>query len=169
MSSYGKNQKKIKEYFGEMGQKDQFWTKTAKFGPKNQIWKKFGHFLKDQKISSYGKNQKKLRKRLEEMGQKEHFFTKNDQILAKKSKTRILPGIFFRHFLKDQKISSYGKNQKKRKKGLEEMGQKEHFLPKMAKFWPKSRKREFSPGIFFRNFWKDQKISSYSKNQKKLK
>ena len=30
---------------------------------------------------------------------------------AKKSKTRILPRNFFRHFLKDQKIGSYGKNQ----------------------------------------------------------
>ena len=30
---------------------------------------------------------------------------------AKKSKTRILPRKFFRHFLKDQNIGSYGKNQ----------------------------------------------------------
>ena len=37
MSSYGKNQNKIKEYFGEMGQKDQFWPKTANLGQKNQI------------------------------------------------------------------------------------------------------------------------------------
>ena len=64
MGSYGKNQKKIKEYFGEMGQKDQFWPKTAKFWPKKSnlrifTKKKFRHFLKDQKTSSYGKNQKK--------------------------------------------------------------------------------------------------------------
>ena len=64
-------------------------------------------------------------------------------------------------------MSSYGKNQKKLRKRLEEMGQKEHFLPKTTKFWPKSRKREFFPGIFFRHLLKDQQISYYGKNQKK--
>ena len=63
MSSYGKNRKKLKEYFGEMGQKDQFWLKTDKFGPKKSNLKFFWAFFKRPKISSYGKNQKKLRKR----------------------------------------------------------------------------------------------------------
>ena len=46
MSSYGENQKKLKEYFGEMGQKDQFWPKTAKFGPKKSNLKNFWAFFK---------------------------------------------------------------------------------------------------------------------------
>ena len=66
-------------------------------------------------------------------------------------------------------MSSYGKNQKKIKEYFEEMGQKDQFWPKTAKFGPKSRKREFSPEIFFRHILKDQKISSYAKNQKNLK
>ena len=41
------------------------------------------------------------------------------------------------------------------RKRLEEMGQKEHFLPKTTKFWPKSRKREFSPKQNFRHILKD--------------
>ena len=49
MSSYSKNKKKLKEYFGEMGQKDQFWPKTAKFGPKKSNFKKFGAFFKTPK------------------------------------------------------------------------------------------------------------------------
>ena len=88
MSSYGKNQKKLKEYFGEMGQKDQFWPNHG------QIWAKKNHFLKDQKISSYGKNQKKIRKRLEEMGQKEHFLPKTTKFWPKSRKREFLPGFF---------------------------------------------------------------------------
>ena len=38
MSSYGKNQKKLKEYFGEMGKKDQFWPKTAKKSNLKFFW-----------------------------------------------------------------------------------------------------------------------------------
>ena len=34
---------------------------------------------------------------------------------------------------------------------------------------PKCRKREFSPKKIFRHILKDQKISSYAKNQKNLK
>ena len=64
-----KIRKKLKEYLGEMGQKDKFWPKTAKFGPKTakfgpkkiKLEKNFGHFLKDQKISSYAKNHKNLK------------------------------------------------------------------------------------------------------------
>ena len=74
------------------------------------------------------------------MGQK-------DQFGPKKSNLRIFSEIFFCHFLKDQKISSYGKNQKKLRKRLEEMGQKEHFLPKTTKFFGQKVENEnfFSP------------------------
>ena len=52
------------------------------------------------------------------------------------------------------------------------MGQKEHFWPKTTIFWPKkrpkSRKREFSPRIFFRHFLKDQKLVPMAKIRKKL-
>ena len=92
--------------------KTNFGQKRPNMGQKNQIWKNFGDFLKDQKISTYGKNQKKIRKRLEEMGQKEHFLPKTTTFWPKSRKQEFLPGIFFRHFLKDQKISSYAKNQK---------------------------------------------------------
>ena len=46
-----------------------------------------------------------------EMGQKEHFWQKNGQILTKKIENENFTADFFCHFLKDQKIGSYGKNQ----------------------------------------------------------
>ena len=86
-----------------MGQKDQFWPKTAKFGPKKSNLKNFGHFLKDQKISSYGKNQKKLRKRLEEMGQKEHFLPKTTKFCPKSRKENFCPEFFSPFFKRPKK------------------------------------------------------------------
>ena len=53
------------------------------------------------------KIRKKIRKRLEEMGQKEHFFAKKRPNFGQKVEND--------NFLKDQKISYYGKNQKKLK------------------------------------------------------
>ena len=85
-----------------MGQKDQFWPKTAKFGPKKSNLKFFGHFLKDQKNSSYGKNQKKLRKRLEEMGKKEHFLPKRPNFGQKVENENFCPE-FFSPFFKRPK------------------------------------------------------------------
>ena len=58
---------------------------------------------------------------------------------------------------------------RKNKEAFGRNGPKRAFFAKTTKFWPKSRKREFLPGIFFRHFLKDQKISYYGKNQKKIK
>ena len=66
-------------------------------------------------------------------------------------------------------MSSYGKNQKKLRKRLEEMGQKEHFLPKTTKLWPKSRKREFLPGICFSPFFKRPKNQLLWQKSEKIK
>ena len=64
--------------------------------PKNRfLWQKSGKF-----IVAFGRN-----------GPKRAFLANNGQILAKKLKTRNFPRNFFCHFLKDQKIGSYGKNQ----------------------------------------------------------
>ena len=69
------------------------------------------------------------------VGQKRPNF---GQKRPKNRKRELSPGNFFRHFLKDQKIGSYGKNREKLLQRLGEMGQKEHFWPKTAKFWPKN-------------------------------
>ena len=86
------------------------------------------------------------------MDQKEHFFAKTTKFWPKSRKREFLSGIFFRHFLKDQKNSYYAKNQKNLKQRLGEMGQKEHFWPKTTKFWPKTAKKS-KTRIFARNFF----------------
>ena len=100
--------------------------------------------------------------RLGEMGQKEHFWPKTDTFwpkTAKKSKTRIFPQNFFCHFLKDQKIGSYGKNREKNYQRLGEMGRKEHFWPKTAKnsqtrIFAKNLKRHKSKFYGCQTSWK---------------
>ena len=47
------------------------------------------------------------------------------------------------------------------------MGQKEHFWPKTAKFWSKSRKREFSPKIRNVTNLSFMDAQLHAKNQKK--
>ena len=95
MSSYGKNQKKLKEYFGEMGQKDQFWPKTAKFGSKKSNLKKIWAFFKRPKNQFLWQKSEKIKEAFGRNGPKRAFFCQNDQILAKKSKTRIFARNFF--------------------------------------------------------------------------
>ena len=110
-----------------MGQKDQFWPKTAKFGPKKSNF--FGHFLKDQKISNYGKNQKKLKQRLGE-----HFWPKTTKFwpkTAKKSKTRIFARNFFSPFFKRPKNQLLWQKSEKIKVAFEgRNGPKRAFLAK---------------------------------------
>ena len=144
-----KIKKKIKEYFGEMGQKDQFWPKTAKFGPKKSNLKFFWAFFKRPKKQFLWQ---KLRKRLEEMGQKEHFFAKNDQILAKKLKTRIFAQNFFSPFFKRPKNQFLWQKSEKNKVAFGRNGLKRAFLAKTTKFWPKTAKK-LKPRIFARNFF----------------
>ena len=97
MSSYGKNQKKLQEYFGEMGQKDQFWPKTAKFGPKKSNLKFFWAFFKRPKNQFLWKKSEKIKEAFGRNGPKRAFFSKNDQILAKKKveNKNFRPEIFF--------------------------------------------------------------------------
>ena len=102
------------------------------------------------------------------MAKNSQFWVKN----AQKIKFENFRLKFFGHFLKDHKMSSYGKNQKKIRKRLEEMGQKEHFCQKRINFGqkrPKNENDKFRPEFFSLHFLKDQKISSYDKNQENFK
>ena len=70
------------------------------------------------------------------MGQKEHFWPKTTKLWPKNRKQEFYRGIFFRHFLKDQKIGSYGKNQENLWYTLGEMSQKEQFWTKKGQTAP---------------------------------
>ena len=145
MSSYGKNQKKKKEYFGEMGQKEQFWPKTVKFGPKKSNLRIlaptfFRHFLKDQKMSSYGKNQKNLKQRLGEMRRKIIFGQKR----PKKSKTKIFDWKCFSPFFKKTKKEFlWQKSEEKKISVWEKQAKKSIFGQKQPKFGQKVENDNF--------------------------
>ena len=113
-----------------MGQKEHFWPKTAKKierifpqnffppffkRPKNRfLCQKSGKF-----IVAFGRN-----------GPKRAFLTKNGQILAKKSKTRILPRNFFPSFFKRPKNRFLWQKSGKFKVAFGRNGPKRAFLAK---------------------------------------
>ena len=82
---YGKNQKKLMDYFGEMDQKDQFWPKTAKFGPKKSNLKKIWAFFKRPKNQFLWQKSEKNKGVFWRNGSKIPILAKNDQIWAKKN------------------------------------------------------------------------------------
>ena len=156
-----------------MGQKYQFQPKTAKFRPKKSNLKFFWAFFTRPKNQFLWQKSEKIKEEFGRNGPKRAFFAKIDQILAKKSKTRIFAQNFFSPFFKRPKKQFLCQKSEKFKVAFGRKGPKRPFL---AKKWPnfdqkrsKSRKREFLPGYFFRHILKDQKISSYAKNQKNLK
>ena len=73
-----------------------------------------------------------------------------DQKRPKNRKQEFSRGNFFHHFLKNQQIGSYGKDQENLQQRLGEMGQKEHFWTKTTKFWPKTAKKS-KTRIFAKN------------------
>ena len=145
---------KIRKIYSSVWEK---WAKKIIFGQKRPKSKMrifprnfFSLFFKRPKNRFLGQQSGKFIAALGRNGPKRAFLAKNGQNWAKKSKTRIFPQNFFSPFLKDQKIGSYGKNHENLQQRLEEMGQKEHFLPKTAKFWRKTAKK-MKTRIFAKN------------------
>ena len=97
-----KIRKKLKEYFGEMGQKDQFWPKTAKFRPKKSNFKFFWAFFKRPKNEFLWQKSEEKKEAFGGNGPKRAFLAKNDQILAKNGQKvkneNFRPEIFFAIF-----------------------------------------------------------------------
>ena len=75
-----------------------------------------------------------------------------------------LPGFFLRHFLKDQKLGSYGKIRKIYSSVWEKWAKKSKFDQNR----PKIENKNFPADMFFAVFLKDQQIGSYGKNQENL-
>ena len=126
---------KIRKIYSSVWEK---WAKNSQKTAKNsqKIENKnftaeifFAIFLKTKKLVPMAKIRKNYSSVWEKWAKNSIF----GQKWPKNRKREFSRGNVFRHFLKDQKIGSYGKTQENLYYRLGEMGQKEHFWPKTAK------------------------------------
>ena len=139
-----------------MGQKDQFWPKTAKFGPKKSNLKMFWAFFKIPKNQFLWQKSEKIKEAFGRNGPKGAFFAKDDQIMAKKSKTRIFARNFFQPFFKRPKNQLLWQKSEKIKVAFGRNGPKRAFLAKnyqiLTKNGQKVENENFRPNFFFAIF-----------------
>ena len=146
--------RKIYSRFGRNGPNKPFlaknsqnWAKKSKTRILPQ--KNFAIFYKTKKQVPMAKIRKIYSSVWEKWAEKSIFGQKRPNVGQKLPKNRKREFSLFRHFLKDQKIGSYGKNQENLQQRLGEMGQKQHFWPKTAKFLPKIENENFPAKFFF--------------------